>query len=471
MESVKTLDFGHELSLEKLCNLEAEARILGAVLLCGDSQSGTDLGPELVQSLECDAFVDPRHRAIYRAIAICAQDHRRPDLTTVASVLADNRELQAAGGNHYLMQLSLEVVHVAPFSEWLAIVSAHYTRRNLVEASYSIARAAHQTQESLDNVAERCQKALESAFTNYSGTQLSVNAEDALQGLLGTIERRMTNEVPVLKSELYDLDKLLGGWRNPASTEGGRLIVVGARPAMGKTSLALQLAIRLIARAPIGGLFFSLEMTAEELWLRMVSSAVRIDSSRIAAGQLSDQELQLIRQTTDRFRHVPLSVYDRSGISLNSIASECRAAQQRLAKEGRRLGVVVVDYFQLIETTGDRQQSLAAFSRGLKRLSRELGCDVIVVSQLNRECETRRNKRPLMSDLRETGQLEQDANVIIGLYRDEVYNPETVDRGICEAIVLKNRGGPIGTAKLLYEPEFTQFKNLASSAPQMRGAA
>lgn len=808
MESLKTLDFGHELDIEKLCNLEAEERILGAVLLHGDTGVGADLGPELLQTLEAEAFVDERHRAIYRAIADCVKASRRPDMTTVAAALSDRHELQTAGGAFYVGRLANSVVSTAAFGEWLRIVSGYYTRRRLVEASYAIARAAHQTQESLENIAERSQKTLEGAFDGFTGAQLAVPAAGALDSLLATVERRMANETPILKSDLYDLDELIGGWRNPASTEGGRLVVIGARPAMGKclgkgtkvvmydgtlkavedvqvgdllmgpdstprrvlslargreqmywirqnkgvdyrvneshilslkasgtaygeahgqvvnisvrdylgrsekykirhkgykvaidfpeqpvpidpyllgvwlgdgtagktevhtpdpeiqdyilanadnwqlkarvvekegkcpriaiagkttadslrhalrdlkvfenksipqcylsnsaairlqllaglldtdgwldqkfcsfeitqksrelayqikfladslgfrvsitektagikstgfvglyyrlriggdlsiiptkvkrkqsrpfnaswswqvtgikvekdivddyygfeidgdrlflledmtvthnTSLALQLAVRLIARAPIGGLFFSLEMTAEELWLRLVSSATRIDSRRIHAGQLSQAELDRVKEMSDRFRQVPLSVYDRSGISLATIASECRAAQQRLIQQGRQLGIVVIDYFQLIETTGDRQQSLAAFSRGLKRLSRELGCDVILVSQLNRDCESRNNKRPMLADLRETGQLEQDANVVIALYRDEVYNPETTERGICEAIVLKNRAGAIGTAKLLYEPEFTQFKNLASSAPKVRGAA
>jgi replicative DNA helicase len=239
------------------------------------------------------------------------------------------------------------------------------------------------------------------------------------------------------------------------------LIIVAGRPAMGKTSFVLNIARNIASYHKLPVAVFSLEMSKEQLVQRLLSAEVRIESNRLRAGRITAQEWEPLGHSISTLSQMPIFIDDAPGISVAEIRSRLRRLQ---AEQGGALGLVLIDYLQLMEGKGNdnRVQALSNITRGLKGLARELSVPVIALSQLSRGVESRTDKRPMMSDLRESGAIEQDADLIMMLYRDEYYNPDSPDRGIAEVIISKHRNGPVGSVKLLFEPQFTQFRNLAA---------
>ena len=253
----------------------------------------------------------------------------------------------------------------------------------------------------------------------------------------------------------YDFDALTQGLQR------GNLIVLGGRPAMGKTSLALNMAKNVAQLHNLPVCVFGLEMSKEQLTYRLLSMEVGIEAGRLRTGRLQQEEWPLLGQGINTLGQLPIYIDDKPNSGVLEMRSLCR---RLMAEQGKELGLVVIDYLQLMEGSSpdNRVQEISRITRALKGMARELNVPVIALSQLSRGVESRTNKRPMLSDLRESGSIEQDADLVLMIYRDEYYNPETQDRGITEVILTKHRNGPVGTVKLLFEPQFTRFRNLAA---------
>jgi replicative DNA helicase len=262
------------------------------------------------------------------------------------------------------------------------------------------------------------------------------------------------NDVTGVPTGYADLDRMTSG------LQPGDLVIVAGRPSMGKTSLAMNIAehIALHSGLPVG--IFSMEMASTQLVMRMLGSVGKLDQHRLRTGRLQDQDWQRLTEAVGKLNDAPIHIDETA--ALNPL--ELRARARRLHRQYKQLGLIVVDYLQLMSASSEgenRATELSEISRAMKGLAKELGCPVVALSQLNRSLEQRPNKRPVMSDLRESGALEQDADLILFIYRDEVYNPESADKGIAEVIIGKQRNGPIGTVRLAFLGEFTRFENLA----------
>ena len=255
--------------------------------------------------------------------------------------------------------------------------------------------------------------------------------------------------------DCYDLDAMTQGLQR------SDLIIVAGRPAMGKTSIVLNLAKNVAQLHDLPVCLFSLEMSKEQLTYRLLSMEVGIEAGRLRTGRLQQEEWPLLGQGINSLGQLPIFIDDKPNSGVLEMRSLCR---RLMAEQGKELGLVMIDYLQLMEGSGsdNRVQELSRITRGLKQMARELNVPVIALSQLSRGVEARTNKRPMLSDLRESGSIEQDADLVLMIYRDEYYNPETPDRGITEVIVTKHRNGPVGTVKLLFEPQYTRFRNLAA---------
>jgi replicative DNA helicase len=256
-----------------------------------------------------------------------------------------------------------------------------------------------------------------------------------------------------LTSDFSDLDGMTGGFQR------SDLIIIAGRPAMGKTAVSLNIAYNMAKLHGLPVLVFSLEMSKDQLVQRIIASEAGVDSNRLRSGRISPNEWDSVYKAVDRISELPIFIDDNASMTLMEMRSQARKKQ---AEHGGRLGLIMIDYLQLMEGTSDnRVQEISKITRGLKGLARELQVPVISLSQLSRGVEARNNKRPMMSDLRESGSIEQDADLIIMLYRDAYYNPDTVDRDITELIITKHRNGPTGVVKLVFDPALTKFKNLA----------
>jgi replicative DNA helicase len=278
---------------------------------------------------------------------------------------------------------------------------------------------------------------------------------DILIDTFSEIEQRSLGVVlPGVPCGFYDLDAMTQGFQR------SDLIIAAGRPSMGKTSFVLNMARNIAALQKLPVAIYSLEMSKLQLVYRLLSSEVEMESSRLRTGRIAQNEWEKLGHAISMLSQMPIFIDDTPNISVTEMRSKCRRLQ---AEQGGALGLILIDYLQLMEGGSDnRVQELSKITRSLKGLARELNAPIIALSQLSRGVESRTNKRPMMSDLRESGSIEQDADLIMMLYREEYYEPDTPDRGIAEVIVTKHRNGPTGTVKLLFEPQFTRFRNLAS---------
>jgi replicative DNA helicase len=377
-------------------------------------------------------------------------------LIALTHQLEDMNKLEEAGGVVFLQGLAtfpLTSHHISTYAE---IVADRAIRRRLITLAQQI------NQQSLDPQGQKANQLLD----YYQGQMLALSAQvitDSkplpvtafIKQTLDRIEENKNNEKLYhgIPSGFKDIDKLTSGFQS------GDLVVLAARPSMGKTALSLEFTMSAIYNnSPV--LFFSLEMPAEQIILRLLSMMTGVDHDTLRRGKL--QNLQAIAHGIETLTSKPLYIDESSSLTITGIRSRTRLVAKELERQGKKLGVVIIDYLQLIHGTmssDNRVQEVSEISHGLKSLAKELKIPVIALSQLNRGLESRNNKRPLMSDLRESGAIEQDADLIMFIYRDEYYNPGSVDKGLAEIIIAKHRNGPIGTAKLVFTPEKGSFKN------------
>lgn len=429
-------------------NIDAEEAILGGILLDPEA-----IG-RVADLLLPEAFYLTAHQEIYRAALILQNQGKPTDLMSVATWLHDRGLLERIGGQSKIAQLVDRTVSAVNIDQYASLVMDKYLRRKLIRVGNEIAHLGHETSVDLENVLDQAEQKV-FGITQDRPQQGLMATADILTHTFADIESRSLGMVlPGLSCGFYDLDAMTQGFQR------SDLIIVAGRPSMGKTAFSLGLSRNIAAFHKLPVAVFSLEMSKEQLVQRLLAGEAQIESGRLRAGRISHPEWEPLGHAISNLSQLPIFIDDTPNISVTEIRSKARRLQ---AEQGGALGMILLDYLQLMEGGGDnRVQELSKVTRSLKGLARELNVPIIALSQLSRGVESRTNKRPMMSDLRESGAIEQDADLIIMLYRDEYYNPDTPDRGIAEIIITKHRNGPTGTVKLLFEPQFTRFRNLAS---------
>jgi replicative DNA helicase len=432
-------------------NIDAEEAILGGILLDPEA-----IG-RVAEFLRPEAFYINAHQEIYRAALALHAQGKPTDLMSLSSWLFDYGLLERVGGQSRLAQLVDRTVSAVNVDQYAHLVTDKYLRRKLIQAGTEVTQLAYQTTEPLEKVLDQAEQKI-FGITQSRPNQSLMPTADILTATFADIEQRSLGMVlPGVSCGFYDLDAMTQGFQR------SDLIIAAGRPAMGKTSFVLNVARNIAAFHKLPVAVFSLEMSKEQLVYRLLSSEVQIESGRLRSGRISQTEWEPLGHAISALSQLPVFIDDTPNISVAEMRSKSRRLQ---SEQGGALGLILVDYLQLMEGSGsdNRVQELSKVTRSLKGLARELNVPIIALSQLSRGVESRTNKRPMMSDLRESGSIEQDADLILMLYRDEYYNPDTPDRGVAEVIITKHRNGPVGTVRLLFEPQFTRFRNLASPA-------
>lgn len=436
-------------------SIEAEQSVLGGLLIENDAW---DRCGDLINERD---FYRYEHRQIFSSIAQLVNLSKPADVITVFEQLQSLGKDQECGGMPYLNALAQSIPSAANIRRYAEIVRERAILRKLVAASDEIATNAFNTQgrpvaQILDDAEQKIFNIGEEGSRMKAGFQpMEKLVVDLLDRVTEMAEN--PNDVTGVHTGFYDYDRMTAGM------QAGDLIVLAARPSMGKTALALNIAEHVAVQERLPVAVFSMEMGAAQLTLRLVGSLGRIDQSNLRTGKLRNDEWSRLSETVEKMRGINMFIDETPGLT----SSELRANARRLARQCGKLGLIVVDYLQLMSGSsggGDenRATELGEISRSLKGLAKELQCPVIALSQLNRSVEQRQDKRPMMSDLRESGAIEQDADVIIFIYRDDYYTKEqSKDPGVAEIIIAKQRNGPTGTVRLAFLKPLTRFENLA----------
>ncbi len=428
-------------------NADAERTVLGAVLV--DNAAFNSAAEVLTRN----DFYREAHRRIFDAMAALAEKSAPIDLVTVRDELVRGQALEAVGGAAYLASLVDGVPRITNVEHWARIIKEKAVLRNLIHASNRIVQSCFDAEEDAAILLDRAEKSIFD-IAEHRIRQGFVGIREVVKESFRTIDQLSQSKelVTGLPTGFVDLDEMTSGLQK------GDLILVAARPAMGKTSLCLNVAQYASVKTgePVG--IFSLEMSKEQLVLRLLCADARVDSHRLRTGNLQEKDWARLAKAYADLSQAHIFIDDSATLTPLEMRAKCRRLK---AEHG--LGLVVVDYLQLMSGGGrveNRQQEIAAISRSLKGLAKELQIPVIALSQLSRAPEARQDKKPQLSDLRESGGLEQDADIVMFIYREEEYKPTDENRGVAEIIIGKQRNGPTGTVKLAFLKEFTRFENL-----------
>ena len=428
-------------------NLEAEESLLGAMLLSRDAIATA------IERCSATDFYRPSHAQIFQAITSLYGQGEPADAVTVAEALQRSGTLEDVGGTAALVALQSNTPAISSAGRYARIIEEHALLRRLIGVSSEIAEMAFELPEDVSEAVDRAE-----SMVFEVAQRRTTDSVMALQELLSQSLDRLEElygrgeSITGVPTGYHDLDEHLAG------LQPSNLLVVGARPSMGKTAFALGIA----ANAAVQGipvLFFSLEMSHLEIAQRVLCAEARVDAARMRNGRLLEGDWPKISNAIGRIGNAPLHIDDNPNVTVMDIRARARRMK---ARDG--LGLVVVDYLQLMTgrtAAENRQVEISEISRGLKILARELEIPVVALSQLSRNLESRSDKRPMLADLRESGAIEQDADVVMFIYRDEVYNPESADRGSAEIIVAKHRNGPTGTVELAFVGNYARFANMA----------
>jgi replicative DNA helicase len=437
-------------------SIEAEQSVLGGLLLDNGAAD------RIADFLSGDHFYSDAHRLLYNAIMQLIGDNKPADVVTVAEALGSINKLDYVGGMSYLAALVENVPTAANIRRYAEIVHERAILRRLAAAGGEISESAfHPLGRSVREILDQAEtKVFEIAEHGARGQQGFQDIRPLLTQVVERIEflynRDNPSDVTGIATGFTDLDRMTSGLQE------GDLIVIAGRPSMGKTSLALNIAehVALVLKMPVA--IFSMEMGATQLAMRLMGSVGRLDQQKIRTGRLTNDDWERLSGALGKLNDAPIHIDETPAMN----ALEVRARARRLARQyGGKLGAIVVDYLQLMEAVSDgenRATEISEISRSMKALAKELKVPVLALSQLNRSLEQRPNKRPVMSDLRESGAIEQDADLILFIYRDEVYNEDTQEKGVAEIIIGKQRNGPIGVVRLAFLGENTRFENLAT---------
>lgn len=438
-------------------SIEAESSVLGGLLL--DNRAWDRVGDVLTSS----DFYRYEHRLVFDAIARLVNANRPADVITVFEELQSLAKGEECGGLQYLNALAQFVPSAGNIRRYAEIVRERGILRRLVSTADEIAAAAFNTQgravaELLDEAEQKIFRIGEDGARMKQGFQ---PMEALVVKLLDDVQARSENpnDITGLRTGFVDLDRMTSG------LQPGDLIILAARPSMGKSSLSINIAEHVALHEGLPVAVFSMEMGASQLAVRIVGSIGRIDQNHLRTGRLTDDEWPRLTEAIEKLRNVSLHIDETPGLTV----SELRANARRLARQcGGKLGLIVVDYLQLMSVSSsmsdeNRATAVGEISRGLKMLAKELQCPLIALSQLSRGVESRSDKRPMMSDLRESGALEQDADVIMFIYRDDYYNKDSKEPGVAEVIISKQRNGPTGTVRMAFLKPLTRFESLGAS--------
>ena len=435
-------------------NIDAEEAILGAILVSPVCMN------KIVEHLKPESFYKPAHRYVYEAMLQLYNGEDKIDIVSVSDVLNVNQKLELVGGRAFINDLSYKTITTTNVEYYAKIVQEKAIKRSLINAGSEIVSTGYDLnpiEESLE-VAEK----LIYDIASQKASKALAPIKDLVYDSYAKIEERYQNKGKLTgtPTAFYDLDNITNGLQK------SDLIILAARPAMGKTSFALNIAQNVALKANVPVAIFSLEMSKEQLVQRLLCSEAEVDTQRLKTGNMQAKDWEKLAVAMDAFSQAPIYIDDTAGCTITDLRAKCR----RLAMAEKNLGLIVIDYLQLIEGTGreDRLQQISSISRGLKILAKELNVPIISLSQLSRAVEGRQDKRPQLSDLRDSGSIEQDADIVMFIYRDEYYKNQNDDeemaekaanKGEAEIIIAKHRNGPVGTVKLLFQSNITKFKN------------
>ncbi len=432
-------------------NLVAEQSVLGSMFLSKYALQ------KCIEGLTSDQFYSDAHGKIFSVIASLSENGSAIDLTTVTAELDKRKELKQIGGVAYLSEIASLVPSAANVDEYIKIVEEKAILRRLIDSATEIATDGYQSTEDISDILDRAEKKILNVVKTRKGTEFRT-IQDVLFKTQADLEKLSQNrgEITGLATGFYDLDKITSG------LHPNELIIIAARPAMGKTAFALNLATNIAMNNKKTVALFNMEMGAEQLATRMLSSVGQIELGKLISGRLEHNDWKRVNEAISRLADTKIFIDDTPGMTISEIRAKCR----RLASSNDGLDIVIIDYLQLIsggtKYAGNRQQEIAEISRSLKTLAMELEIPVIALAQLSRSVEGRDDKRPILSDLRESGSIEQDADIVAFLYRDDYYNKEAaIDEytSKSEFIIGKHRNGPTTTIELIFRRNKATFVN------------
>ncbi len=430
-------------------NIEAEQAVLGAILIKKEALT------EVQEILQPDDFYREAHRIVYNAMEELFVNNEAVDLVTLTEQLRKRNQLDKIGGITFIASLANSIPTAANVVHHAKIVREKAELRNLIDAATEIASNAYEGADEVEEIMDAAEKkilAVASGRTNAAFEPIKNIIVRSIDRISTLYESK--GGLTGLSTGFKDLDQLTSG------LQASDLVLVAARPSMGKTAFTLNIATN-VSLQGYSVAFFSLEMSKEQLVQRMLCSEGSIDSQRLRTGQLQDDEWGNLINTADRISRAKLYIDDTAGITVMELRSKARRLK---AEHG--LDLIIIDYLQLMQGRGprmgdNRQQEISDISRSLKALARELNVPVVALSQLSRGVESRQIKKPMLSDLRESGSLEQDADIVMFLYREDYYDQDTENKNITEVIIAKHRNGPVDTVNLFFQKEFTRFRDLA----------
>lgn len=432
-------------------NIEAEQAVLGAMLIEREAIS------KVAEFLRPEDCYREAHRLIYNAMLELFNKNDAVDMVTVIEFLRKEDKLEAAGGISYITSLTNSVPTAANVLYHAKIVEEKALLRQLINAATNIASMGYEDSEEVAGILDTAEKTILAVSSRKSGgdfTPIKSIIFDAFSKIESLYASK--GSITGLSTGFKDLDKLTSG------LQPSDLILIAARPSMGKTAFVLNIAQHVGVKEKQAVAVFSLEMSKEQLVQRMLCAESTIDSQRLRIGQLEDNDWKKLIDGADRLSAAPIFIDDTPGITVMEMRSKCRRI-----KIEHDLKLIIIDYLQLMQGSSkkggseNRQQEISEISRALKGLAREIGVPVIALSQLSRSVESRQVKKPMLSDLRESGSLEQDADIVAFLYRDDYYNPDSEQKNITEVIIAKHRNGPVDTVQLFFHKQFTKFSDLS----------
>ena len=428
-------------------DLDAEMSVLGALLLEPNASH------EIMGTLGPDDFYRPAHGRVFEAMVELTSRSEAVDEVTVAAELKKMGHLENSGGRTFLAQLSMRVPSAANIGHYARIVQKRSQARKLIKAATTIASSGYDESADVETLLD--QAATQILDLNAKTESGLTHMKSIVQDAFALIEERFKKkeEITGVPTGFHSFDKMTAGF------QPGDLVIVAGRPSMGKTALALNMAQYAALKKKVPTAVFSLEMSKESLVMRMLTSEGRINGNRIRAGMLKDNDWPKLARACGSLAEAPVYIDDSGGMGIMELRSKCIRLHQE-----KGLGLVMIDYLQLMSGRGGnegREREISEISRGLKALAKDLNIPVVALSQLNRSLEQRQDKRPMMSDLRESGAIEQDADLIVFVYRDEYYNEDSPDKGLAEIIIGKQRNGATGTVKLKFWKDFVKFDNLS----------
>ena len=429
-------------------SVEAEQSVIGSMLMDRDAIV------EVADILSKDDFYYAQYGMLFEAMVTLYNEGKPVDLLTVSNKLKEMGAPDTVSSMEYVGEIIARVPTAAHAKQYAQIVQDKAVLRKMIKFTEKTTEACYAGKSNVADLLEDSERELFNIVQNRNGGDEFVPMQDIVLNVLDTIEAsaKRGSKVTGVPTGFIDLDEKLTG------LHGSELILIAARPAMGKTAFALNIAQNAAMKANVPCAIFSLEMSKEQLATRLIAMDSMVDSQAIRTGALVDSDWDKLMDSTFRVGSTPMFIDDTPGITIAELRSKCRKLKQT-----QDIGLIIIDYLQLMNGSGrseSRQQEISEISRSLKKLARELNVPVIALSQLNRAVDSREDHKPVMSDLRESGAIEQDADVIMFIYRDDYYNKDSENKNIAEIIIAKQRNGPIGTVNLVWLPMYTKFANM-----------